>query len=207
MPGVPRLIHRHLPDVRLIFILRNPLERAYSDYLRQRVDGIEQRTFERAIEEELSRPRETPLSGTNYYVRNGLYAQKLDRFLEFFPSSQLKVMFFDDLKTMPAAFLRSILEFIGVGQDSEIDTSLQYHGAGTMLLDRMLRVLGLKSVSRVLHRLPPRLFHVLYRQYTRLPKRPGARPELSSGMRERLKSAVLHQTPCKHPMKQSNVQC
>jgi hypothetical protein len=186
VPDVPRLIQRYLPDARLIFILRHPLQRAYSSYFRLRVDGIETRAFETAVEEELSNPRDTPLSGRNYYIRSSLYAANLERFSEYFPPSQFKVMFFEDLKTAPAAFMRSIFEFIGVRGDQEVDTSVQFNGAGTVMADRFLKVLGLKSVSRLLHRLPPRLFHPMYRTYSRLAARPGGEPELSSALRGHL---------------------
>lgn len=189
VPGVPEVVHEQLPDVRLLFILRNPITRAHSSYLKYRAEGRETRSFEQVVEAELSLAPETSLAATKQYVRIGFYARHLARFLQEFPRSQLTVLFFEDLEASPPAFMRKVFESVGVQPDEPIDTSARYNAAGTVGFDAMMRSHGLKTYSKRLRRLPPRLYHLLYRAYDRFLSRAAQLPQLSPAVRDRLREA------------------
>jgi len=82
---VAERIYRALPRVKLIFLLRNPVDRAYSNYLWSRQNGLETETFERALA--LEEQRERDLAANLRYARphayfsRGLYARHLARFI------------------------------------------------------------------------------------------------------------------------------
>lgn len=115
---VPERIRAHLPDARLIAILRNPVERAASHHKMALMKGLERRTFDQAIAqllrpEELERSRASPAEA-NSYVTWGEYARILAGYLEVFPREQILIVFNDALEQEPAELLQQMHEFIGV---------------------------------------------------------------------------------------------
>lgn len=104
---VPRLVHRHLPDVRLIASLRNPVERVYSEYWNVRAKDRDNARL--SFEEKIARRPE--------FLREGLYYEQLQRYLELYPRERLLILFYEDLAADPDAFMRGIYRFLGVDPD------------------------------------------------------------------------------------------
>jgi hypothetical protein len=96
------------PDVKLIFMLRNPAERAYSAYIKEVAGGVERLPFEEAIKREHAGDRNTS------YLRVGHYKSHLGRFGEYFPSDNIKIVLFDDFIKDQASEMGNILDFISV---------------------------------------------------------------------------------------------
>lgn len=97
----------------MIAVLRNPVERAYSDYMMYRRDGYERcERFVDALErqDERSARRHT----TGYYISTGLYCAQLTPYFEAFPRDQLHVLLYDDLRADYLQSLSGIFEFLGV---------------------------------------------------------------------------------------------
>jgi hypothetical protein len=118
---VPRRIAAHLPDVRLLCILRDPVARAYSQYRMEVLEGVESRPFDEAVDEllkpdALTVARTTP-KRTNGYVTKGEYARILSGFMKVFPPDRLLVIFSDDLSLETKATLKTVFDFIGVADD------------------------------------------------------------------------------------------
>jgi hypothetical protein len=117
-PHVAQRINQCLPDVKLVFVLRNPIKRAFSNYLWSRKNGIETLSFEQALEKE--RERELSYEPKYRYARpfsyisRGLYARHLKPYLELFDPSQVKVLLLDDIASAPAATARELFDFLGV---------------------------------------------------------------------------------------------
>ncbi|NQU72518.1 MAG: sulfotransferase, partial [Rhodospirillales bacterium] len=82
-------IVKHLPQVKLIFLLRDPATRAFSNYLRSREFGFEHETFANALDQEDERERKLPVElrfvRPHAYFSRGLYAAQLHPYLELFP--------------------------------------------------------------------------------------------------------------------------
>jgi hypothetical protein len=118
---VPRRIHERVPDVRLIAILRDPVERARSHHRMISMEGIEQRSFEEAIEEllrpdALERARREPRE-TSGYVTWGEYGRILEGYYDVFPADQMLVLFTEELEKSPESLLGRVFEFLGVSED------------------------------------------------------------------------------------------
>lgn len=113
----PRRIRDYRPDIKLIAILRNPIERAYSGWNMERDRGREKMPFWEAITCEAERCREAePLQHRYFsYVDRGRYAEQLSRLWQHFPRSQTLVLRTDDLLARPRATLDVICQFLGVG--------------------------------------------------------------------------------------------
>jgi hypothetical protein len=118
-PETPARVARYLPDVRLLAILRNPLERAYSNYCHTVKSGLETLDFAQAIARESERT--AALRGTDLaeiepyaYLARGLYFEQLQRWYRFFHPAQLHVVIFDDFVADTRAALTEILSFLQV---------------------------------------------------------------------------------------------
>lgn len=97
----PERVAKAIPDARLIAILRNPVERAYSHYM----------MFKR---NHSAKSFEESLASDPVLLEAGLYYDALMRYYEYFDKQQILVLLFDDLKLDPLAFIQKIYGFIGV---------------------------------------------------------------------------------------------
>jgi hypothetical protein len=118
---IPRRISQLIPNVKMICVLRDPVERAYSHYLMAMLNRLELRRFDDAVSalldpSALERARAAP-SDTNSYVVYGEYARILGGFTRVFPRDQLMVVFSTELAQRPADTLASIFRFVGVADD------------------------------------------------------------------------------------------
>ncbi len=100
-PDVPGRIRADLPDMKLIAVLRNPVERAYSEYWYDRVRLQVTASFEQAIAE-------------GRFLKRGNYAEQIGNVLESFSRDQLLVLLLDDLKSDALAVYQTCCEFLGV---------------------------------------------------------------------------------------------
>ncbi|HEV2099970.1 MAG TPA: sulfotransferase domain-containing protein, partial [Stellaceae bacterium] len=111
-------IYRSLPAVRLIFMLRNPVDRAYSNYLWSHRNGFETETFARglALEEERARalPPQLRYARPFDYFSRGIYVAQLARFLRFFPREQILLLRTEDVAAQPDRVAAEVQEFLGV---------------------------------------------------------------------------------------------
>lgn len=98
-PEVPKRIYQFNPEAKFIFILRNPIERAYSHYWNSVRYGYESLSFEEALEQEEERIEQNSDFRRKYsYIDRGRYTEQILRFLELFPRENILILLFDDLK-------------------------------------------------------------------------------------------------------------
>jgi hypothetical protein len=121
----PERMAKVVPEARLIALLRNPVERTYSDYQQVVRKGRETRIFEEAIgaaEKARSSGRggrspeledRAGLDRHGYFSRS-IYVDKLLRWSEFFPREQMLVLKSEDFFENPHQTLKSVLEFLGL---------------------------------------------------------------------------------------------
>ncbi|VEP16606.1 Sulfotransferase [Hyella patelloides LEGE 07179] len=110
----PQRIKHYIPDVRMIAILRNPVDRAYSNYLHLKQAKREPLdSFSAAIQQESQRIKNHwwPFW---YYKDQGFYYRQLQRYYSLFDSNQLKIYLYEDLKTEPLKLLQDIFSFLEV---------------------------------------------------------------------------------------------
>lgn len=115
---VPARIRQHAPDTKLIAILRDPVERAFSHHRMEVLRGAETSPFEKAIgklldPDLLARSRRVPTETTSY-VTTGEYGRILRPYFELFDAARIHVCFSMDLDAAPCAVIRSIWSFLGI---------------------------------------------------------------------------------------------
>jgi hypothetical protein len=114
-PDAPRNISATFPGMKLIVMLRNPVDRAYSQYWHARTRGYERLSFEDALEAEQARLKSSnPMDRWRHsYVDRGWYMAHLSRNLEHFDRSAICVVISEDLRARPGQMLKRVFEFLG----------------------------------------------------------------------------------------------
>jgi hypothetical protein len=127
--AAPRIAH-YLPQVKLFAVLRNPADRAYSNFLQAVRMGREPRNdFSDALSEEESRIRKgwSPLF---WYRRNGEYARQLREFYARFPRDHIRIYLFEDLLGDAAGMMADLFRFLEVDPGHRPDVSMRFHPSG-----------------------------------------------------------------------------
>src|SRR5438128_6769849 len=108
-------IWKYNPKIKLLIILRNPVERAFAHWNMQRFKGREPLDFFDAVREEQTRIGGAPPAEARRfaYIDRGFYGRQLARVFKFFSREQVKVAKFENFKTNPAETLASIFSFLG----------------------------------------------------------------------------------------------
>lgn len=130
-PHVPKRAAAIVPHTKLIVLLRNPVERAYSQYFHEVELGHEHLSFEEALAQEEARTHEEEariLAHEQYYSYNhqhytylarGLYIDQLQRWMALFPREQFLIIKSEDFYTHPDAVLSKTLAFLNISQQSK----------------------------------------------------------------------------------------
>lgn len=127
-PLAPGRVAELMPDVRLIVLLRDPVERAFSHWKERRTEGHEPLTFAEALEAEHERTageRDRLIADPSYvsepydwwsYRARGRYLEHLEPWLERFPAERLLALPSETLYRDPAATYAQVLEFLELPQ-------------------------------------------------------------------------------------------
>ena len=113
--------------MKLICILRNPTDRAFSNYWHSRKNGFEELSFKEALIESESRTKllrqELQEIAPFAYLGRSQYAEQLQRYLNYFPSNQILVLIFEEFILEPKKGLKEIFSFLGVDEEYEVSVS------------------------------------------------------------------------------------
>ena len=126
--AAPRIKH-YVPEAKLIAILRDPAERAFSNFAHLVRDNREPvQDFERALDEEPAR------IAANWepfwqYQQIGFYHRQLTQYYALFPREQIRIYLFEDLKK-PSALLSDVFGFLGVDPSFQPQTSGRHNVSG-----------------------------------------------------------------------------
>jgi len=131
--AVPQ-IQTYVPHAKLIAVLRNPVERAYSDYLMHIREQVGNR---QPLAEQIKNSAES-----SYTLLKGRYYEGTKHFLETFGTEQVKIFLYDDLQRDSAAFMSEIYQFIGVDPSFKANTQQRQQKAEVpknQMFNRLLR--------------------------------------------------------------------
>jgi hypothetical protein len=171
----PARIQRYVPDVRLVAILRNPVERAYSAFTYLRERGSEPRaSFLDALAAEDERVAQN-WSHIWHYRRMGLYYEQLSRYYERFGADQIRVFLYEELVDDPGRIVRQLFEHIRVDPAFEARTSVRRNISGEPRYRFLAPIL---SPNRLTTRLRPLLAGRLDPLVTRIKQRAMVKPPM-----------------------------
>lgn len=120
---VAERLGRDLPHVQLVFILRNPIERAFSNYRWSRMNGLETEDFATALALEAERERSVidahKIARPHAYFSRGLYQQMLEPYFERFPREQILCLKFEDILGRPKVLAERVHRFLSIDPRSQ----------------------------------------------------------------------------------------
>ena len=196
-PTAASHLHRYLPDARLIAVLREPTERAYSHYIHaMRLYAEHGRTDVvgapgRSLDEEFARAVDVAYrhgipdraaTDPEVWLRSGLYHENLTRLYSYFPPAQVQVFLFDDLVRDPAAVMRSTFEFLEVDEEFSLPTTEAFNASVVPHNRRVFALFTTRNpVMRYAKSLAParaRAMAMHLRNHTLAAKKPPMEPDI-----------------------------
>jgi len=178
--AIPK-IKKYLGEIKIIIILRNPVDRAFSSYSHLLRDGAEFSSFDEFLEQEEKRKEEN-WDILNYPISLGLYHNQVEAYLNAF--RHVKTVLLDDLKNNPSQVLNEIYDFLDVDMIDQIETTK------TKKVFNESRAPKSKFLHRILNN-PPRFVNVTKRVLKNI---------LPKGFFHRIKKSLLEKN---HTMQKS----
>jgi hypothetical protein len=128
-PQAAERIRQYIPNAKLIAVLRDPVDRAYSAYRHLVRDGRESLSFEEGLAAEPNRMAANwhPIF---HYRQRGFYYAQLRRYFELFSREQIAVYTYDEFKADPRALLKAMFAFLEVDPDFQPDMSVRHNVSG-----------------------------------------------------------------------------
>ncbi len=161
----PRLLHEANPDVRLVYVLRDPIERFLSGYIHNTARGRTGRTFEAFFQSPMIEP----------HLDTSRYHYQLEPYLEHFPLGQLLIITSEELRRDTHRVLQEVFRFIGVSPfESDAFNERHHVSANKMRPSELTTRVKSPRLRRVLKPFLPK--HLTKKQ-------PIERPQLSEAQR------------------------
>jgi hypothetical protein len=164
IPRACERIQHYMPDARLIAVLRNPVDRAYSSFMHTIRQGIEPLTnFREALQAERERIQKN-WGILWHYTAPGFYYVQLKCYFERFNRDRIGVYLYDDFHSNPAGLMKRIYGFLEVSESFTPNMSIKYNVSGVPK-NRTLHALTLLTLNplvvTILRSLVPDRFHEL----------------------------------------------
>lgn len=126
-------IFKDNPNVKLIFLFRNPVKRAYSEYWMNIINGTETRPFEKSV-----------FDSKKNYIKTGLYSNYVTEFLKYFDNSQMMFIISENFYTNRIKITQDVFSFIGV-KNIRIKKMRDVYKGGLPKYDCLTKLTGILS--------------------------------------------------------------
>ncbi len=180
---VAERIHRHCPDARLIYMVRDPIKRVLSHWVHATGAGYETR----ALEPTLS-------AADTAYVARSLYWMQLQPYLEQFERDQIEVITQEELQGERTETMRRAFRFAGVDEtfnseqfDREWEKSSAKQGDKYQFMERLIKLPGFRSFDRNFDRLPESMRWIVEKVVHDPEAAPAPKPKLPDEVFETLR--------------------
>lgn len=174
-PGVPERMHAILPDVKLIYVLRDPIKRIVSHYIHNYAHGRELRPFPDAIK-----------GAENNYIQTSKYHFQIQAYLKYYSKKQLLLIESEKLRKDPAEVLRTVYGFLGISREALGNNTIlekRFHTSSS----KERRSLIEQKLSKVANN---QIFLAMIRKICKPFRTPIETPVLSSVERARLSAEI-----------------
>jgi len=120
-PDTPKLIHKKIPNAKIIVMLRNPIHRTYSYYLHNIRNGSETISFIEAINCEQKKIEKA--NTHRHYIGGSMYFEPVKMYLELFGKDNVMIIVFDEFIQDTYKYVKKVVEFLGIDSEppKEID--------------------------------------------------------------------------------------
>lgn len=125
LPDVAQVIRNEIGDAKIICVVRQPVDRAYSAYVYHRqLEDTESDTFEEALAEQAKLAANEDVTIPQPYMGTGRYSEHIAAWKECFGDANVHVVFFDDLRESPQATCEAIFRFLDI-ESMEINPQVE----------------------------------------------------------------------------------
>nr|WP_281291222.1 sulfotransferase [Hyella patelloides] len=168
--GVPSLMHSVVPNAKLIYILRDPIQQIISHYLHQKTCGVESRSINQVLAN-CDRPN------NDYIVRTKYYFQ-LQQYLKYFAPEQILILTLEELSSNPQATLKKVFRYLEVDDSFVIpQTDKKLHQTQNKIQKNSLGFLISKMpligrVGQLPHEMRWRIEKLLYTSFSQQIEKP-----------------------------------
>lgn len=125
-PTAPQEIYNANPNAKIIMVLRNPIDRAFSHYLMDIRVNFTKLTLMDALKKDLESPFKT-WNANSKYIDLGLYSAQIQRYYNIFPKQNVKIILFDTLKKNTQLEMRNLFGFLNVDPEFTPDFNKKYN--------------------------------------------------------------------------------
>jgi len=150
-PDTPERIRDAVPGARIIMILRDPVERAFSDYLMHVREGWQTLPFEEALR-------------TDLYLDQGFYALQVKRYLDTFGPERVKILIFEEFIQATELAVGDVLRFLGVNNQPPASVKEAYNAFAIPRVRWAYRILGNRWARRPARALIPAPLRLLVKE-------------------------------------------
>lgn len=161
-PDSAKLIKQSIPNCKIIIILRNPTNRAYSQHISDSIENPKttQDNFNKKI---ISDMTTININDTQFhnYIQRGLYSYQVKRYIDLF--EDVHIIFFEDFVRNTEKVVSNVLEFIGV--DNDITFENKKHGSGFITNTNFINFVRIPLVKKIATLFPESLYLPIYKKF------------------------------------------
>ena len=174
-PEIPMRLYQYNPALKLIYILRDPIERIQSHYAHRLMRGLAQK------------PPELEILNTDDYLNRSRYGTTIQHFLDFFPKKQILVLLFETYIENPHAVMKQLYDFLEIPYSAAGSTTAKNRSVGS----NRSRLSPLFYIDNILAYSPPFIRRLLSDYITiKLAQKPRFPQSLTFELWDRLKNDV-----------------
>lgn len=139
----------YTPQAKILMVLRNPIERAFSEFVMNCSIGVALPPFSKCLDEEKEQLSYGFIPRNHKYVTAGLYYRQIRNFLEYFPRKQIAILLYDDMREDFHGFMQQVFDFLEVDPLPELEVySNKAKYPRWAYMNMVLKRTGLKRVVR-----------------------------------------------------------
>ena len=180
---VAERIHNHVPDVKLIYMVRDPIKRILSHWVHATGAGYETREFV-----------ETLALPDTAYIQRSQYWMQLQPYLEYFDRDQIRIITQEDLGKKRDETMKDAFSYLGVDEnftseqwDRQWEKSSAKHDDKYQFMEKLIKLPGFRAFDRNFDRLPESMRWMVEKVVHDPDKPPAPKPEIPDDLMETLK--------------------
>jgi len=147
-PQSAKFIHDTIPNVRIIIMLRNPVERAFSAYLMFYSMNREKLSFGKVIRRNVN--NDLVSFDREWILGPGFYSEEVKRYLDIFESNKVKIIIFEEFVKEAKKQIKEVLKFLGLNENAPINVEKTFNPYGEARWSFAKTVLGSPTFSRTI---------------------------------------------------------
>ena len=160
-PETPKRIRHAVPGARIIILLRDPVERAFSDYLMHVREGWQTFSFQEALQKGLYK---------GGYLELGFYAEQVKRYLDTFGPERVKIIIFEEFILDTKGTASDVLKFLGVNSQPPVSVKEAYNAFAMPRVRWAYRIFGSRWARRAARTVVPAPLRLLVKERVLLKK-------------------------------------